>query len=81
MFTKVLMNIKLIGVVVAGAVMALLYALLQKSEKEKAEIITKVQTKKNDIQIKAAKAAIKGAAKEQAAVVKPVDTKNRDHFG
>jgi len=73
-------NIKLGAVAVAGIVMAVLYALLQKSEKEKQEVKTKVQTKSNDIKIKAAKKLSDGLQKEAAAVQEPVDTVNRDHF-
>jgi len=74
-------NIKLGAVAVAGIVMAVLYALLQKSEREKQAIQTKVQTKSTEIKIKAAKKLSDGLQKEAAVMQEPVDTTKRDHFG
>jgi len=74
-------NIKLGAVAAAGIVMAVLYALLQKSEREKQAIQTKVQTKSTAIKIKAAKKLSDGLQKEAEVMQKPVDTTKRDHFG
>jgi hypothetical protein len=68
----VLAKIKLAGIFLLGLGMTILYALLQKSEADKARLKEKVATKSAEIQSKAAQANIKGEADEHETRVKPV---------
>jgi len=74
------LKFKLGAVFLGGLALAVMYALLQKSEKERAEMREKVQAKSHQIQIKASIANLEGAIDEHEAMVKPIDDKKDDGF-
>lgn len=75
-----LLKIKLAAVFIGGLALTIMYALLQRSEKQRAELREKIKSKAQDIQIKAGEANLEGAIDEHEAMVKPIDSKKDDGF-
>ena len=75
-----LLKIKLAAVFLGGLALAVMYALLQKSEKERAEMREKIKDKSHAIQMKASLANLEGVVDEHEAMTKPIDDKKDDGF-
>lgn len=73
-------KIKLIAGFLGGLALLAMYALLQRSEKQRAELREKVKDKAHAIQQKAAKANLDGAIDEHEAMTRPIDSKKDDGF-
>ena len=72
-------QIKLFAVAAVGILVAVLYAMLQVSERKREEFKGKVERKSADIREKAHKANLKGAVDEHEIDTKPID-KVKDEF-
>jgi len=74
------LKVKLFFAAAAGVVMAVLYGLLQREKKVRAQEKAKAEKKAREVESKGAEATVQGLEREQQVRNAKIDTTKRNHF-